>query len=348
MDNLKCVLARRPTGIPSPDTFRLVEEPVRELADGEVLIENQAFAIDPAIRGMLDDRESYLPPVPIGGVIPAMAVGRVVRSRNAAFKEGDYGRGFLGWERYSILNPGNIAMENLRVDPRVPPTVYVGALGWSGLTAYIGLKKIGGLASGETVVMSAAAGAVGSVGCQIATLSGCRVVGIVGSDEKVQTVRRLGADAAINYKTAPDLAAAVRAACPDGVHLYFDNVGGRTLDVMLASMRDYGRIVVCGMIANYNHQDDQYPIRNLWQVLVRRITMRGFLAYEHADVLPEAEEALTHWITSGRLAPLENVTTGLERAPAAFIRLMSGDTTGKTVVRVDDRVACTPGALPGA
>ena len=339
MINRKIVLARRPSGIPAPDTFRLVDEPVRELADGEVLLENQVFAIDPAIRGMLDDRESYLPPVQVGGLIPAMVVGRVVKSRNPAFKEGDFGRGFVGWEEYSILNPGNIAIENLKVDPQVPLTVYMGALGWSGLTAYIGLHKIGGLKSGETIVMSAAAGAVGSVGSQIAKLRGNRVVGIVGGDDKVAVVKKLGVDAAINYKAVTDLAAAVRETCPGGADVYFDNVGGKTLDVMLQSMRDFGRIVICGMIANYNNAADQYPIRNLWQVLVHRITVRGFLAYEHVDMLAEAQESLTRWITTGALKPLENVTTGLENTPGAFIRLMSGQTIGKTVVRLNDRVS---------
>lgn len=339
MINRKIVLARRPpSGVPALDTFRLIEEPVRELADGEVLLENQVIAIDPAIRGMLDDRKSYLPCVPLGGLIPAMVVGRVVRSRNPDFKEGSIGRGFIGWEEYSILVPGNIAMENLKVDPRVALTTYVGALGWSGLTAYIGLHKIGEMKSGQTVVMSAAAGAVGSVGCQIAKLRGNSVIGIVGSTDKEAVLKKLGIGATINYKDTPDLGAAVLEACPSGADLYFDNVGGKTLDSMLPAMRDFGRIVVCGMIANYNNADDQYPVRNLWQVLVHRLTMKGFLGYEHADMLAEAEEALTHWITSGAMTPLENITTGLENAPNAFVRLMSGETIGKTVVRINDRV----------
>jgi len=188
--------------------------------------------------------------------------------------------------------------------------------------------------------MSAAAGAVGSVGCQIAKLRGNRVVAIVGGERKVAAVRGFGVDAAIDYKATADLATAVRAACPGGADLYFDNVGAKTLDVMLPSMRDGGRIVVCGMIANYNNAADPYPIRNLWQVLVHRLTMRGFLAYENADMLAEAEKTLTGWITSGQLTPLENVTTGVENAPGAFIRLMSGQTIGKTVVRLNESVKC--------
>lgn len=340
MINRQIVLASRPSGVPVPENFRIVERSVRELEDGEILIENQVFAIDPAIRGMLDDQEdSYLPAVSIGGLIPTMVLGRVVKSRNPAFKEGDYGRGFVGWEEYSILNPSNFAMENVQVVPDVPLTAYMGALGWSGITAYIGLKRIGEMKAGDTVVMSAAAGAVGSVGGQIARLCGCRTVGIVGSQAKADLVTgTFGLHGAVNYRDTPDLAAALKAACPDGVDLYFDNVGGEVLDTMLPQMRDFGRVVVCGMVSNYNNQNDPYPIRNLWQVLVHRVTLRGFLAYEHLDMLQEAQDQLGNWIKSGDLVALENVTTGIENTPAAFINLMSGTTTGKTVVRLNDSV----------
>lgn len=339
MLNRKIILASRPVGMPKPENFKLIEAPIRELAEGEVLLENQVFAIDPAIRGMLDDRAGYMEPVAIGGLIPTMVLGRVIKSRNSAFREGDYGRGFVGWEEYSILNPANIAMENLKVDPAIPPTAYMGALGWSGITAYVGLHKIGEMTSGETVVLSAAAGAVGSVAGQIAKLRGNRVVGIVGSAAKARLITALGMDMAVNYRDTADLSGALREACPDGAHLYFDNVGGKTLDSMLPLMADFGRIVVCGMIANYNNADDPYPIRNLWQVLVRRIMMRGFLAYEHPELLAESEQTLAGWIRSGQLKPLENVTTGLENTPGAFIRLMAGETSGKTVVRLSERIA---------
>lgn len=340
MLNRQILLASRPRGVPTPDNFRLAESEVRDLEDGEILIENQVFAIDPAIRGMLDDKDdSYLPAVPLGGLIPTMVLGRVIKSRNPSFKEGDYGRGFVGWEEYSILNPANFAIENVHVDPSVPLTAYMGALGWSGITAYVGLRKIGEMKAGDTVVMSAAAGAVGSVGGQIAKLSGCRSVGIVGSQSKADLITKtFGLDAAVNYRADGDLAAAIKAACPDGADLYFDNVGGTILDTMLPLMSDFGRIVVCGMVANYNDQDNPIPIRNLWQVLVHRITMRGFLAYEHLDMLEEAEGQLGDWIKSGKLVALENVTTGIENTPSAFINLMSGVTTGKTVVRLNESV----------
>lgn len=339
MLNRRIVLASRPVDVPKPENFRLVEEPVRDLADGEVLIENLVFAIDPAIRGMLDDRPSYMVPVAIGGLIPTMVLGRVVKSRNPQFKEGDYGRGFVGWEEYSILDPKNIAIENLHVDPKVPLTAYMGALGWSGLTAYIGLHAIGAIKAGETVVTSAAAGAVGSVVGQIAKLRGCRSVGIAGGADKARICKDvLGLDAVVDYRAAGDLAAAIKAACPHGADVYFDNVGGNILDTMLPLMRDFGRVVVCGMIADYNNFDNPHPLRNAWQILVHRLTVRGFLAYEHLDMLAEAEDALGTWIKEGKLKALENVTTGLENTPSAFIKLMSGRTVGKTVVRLNDRV----------
>lgn len=337
--NRRIVLASRPTGVPTPETFKLVEAEVPELGEGQVLLENQIFAIDPAVRGMFDDVKSYLPPVPIGGLIPTMVLGRVVKSRNPAFKEGDYGRGFIGWEEFSVLNPTSVGFENVKVDPSLPLTAYMGAVGWSGITAYVGLKKYGEMRAGDEVLMSAAAGAVGSVGGQIAKLCGCRVVGVVGSQAKADIVtKQLGMDAAINYRESKDLDAAIAAAFPDGVDLYFDNVGGAVLDAALPRMKAFGRIVVCGMVANYNNQTDQYPIRNLWQVLVNRITMRGFLAYEAGDMVHEAEAQLADWVRSGKLIATENVSTGLESTPAAFIRLMSGDTTGKTLVRLNDKV----------
>ena len=341
MKNRRVVLASRPAaGVPTPANFKLVEQDVPEIGDGEVLLENMVFAIDPAVRGMLDDVKSYLPPVAIGGLIPTMVLGRVAKSRNAACKEGDYGRGFIGWEEYSVLNPSSVGFENVKIDPSLPLTAYMGAIGWSGITAYVGLHKYGEMKAGDTVVVSAAAGAVGSVAGQIAKLRQCRAVGIVGAQDKADIItKQLGMHAAVNYKAAPDLSAAIKAACPSGIDLYFDNVGGKVLDTILPLMSDHGRIAVCGMIANYNNQTDPYKLSNLWQVLVHRITMRGFLAYEAMDMLKEAEHQLAEWVRGGQLIATENVTTGLENAPAAFIRLMSGETSGKTIVRLSDKIS---------
>ena len=340
MINRRIVLDSRPTGIPSPDNFRIEEVELPEIEDGQVLIENRVFAIDPAVRGMLDDVKSYMPPVPIGGLIPTMVLGRVIKSRNPAFQEGNYGRAFIGWETHSVISPGSVGFENIRVADDLPLTAYMGACGWSGITAYVGLKRYGEMRAGDEVLMSAAAGAVGSVGGQIARLSGCRVVGTVGSDQKARIVtEELGMHGAINYRDCDDLDAEIARHFPDGIDLYFDNVGGVTLDTVLPRMKAFGRIPVCGMIANYNHQTDPYRLRNMWQVLVNRITMRGFLAYEAADMLHEAEDALTSWVRSGQLIATENVATGLDATPDAFIRLMSGDTTGKTLVRLDEGVS---------
>jgi NADPH-dependent curcumin reductase CurA len=340
MINRRIVLASRPTGVPVAENFRFEDVELPALQDGEVLLENRVFAIDPAVRGMLDDVKSYLPSVALGGLIPTMVLGRVVQSRNPEFREGDYGRAFIGWETHSVIAPGSVGFENVNVADDLPLTAYMGACGWSGITAYVGLKRFGEMREGDEVLMSAAAGAVGSVGGQVAKLSGCRVVGTVGSQAKARhIVEDLGFDGAINYRECADLDAEIAKHFPDGVDLYFDNVGGITLDTVLPRMKAFGRIPVCGMVANYNHQTDPYRVRNLWQVLVNRITMRGFLAYEALDMLHEAEEALANWVRSGQLTATENVSTGLDATPEAFIRLMSGETTGKTLVRLDERVS---------
>lgn len=341
MKNRRIVLASRPSGVPVPGNFSLIEQEVAPLKEGEVLTENLVFAIDPAVRGMLDEKEdSYLPAVPLGGIVPTMVLGRVIESRNANFKPGDYARGFIGWEEHSVIPADNFATENVHIDPSVPLTAYMGALGWSGITAYVGLERIGEMKAGDTVVVSAAAGAVGSVAGQIARLRGCRAVGITSTDKVAEVTGLLGMDAAVDYKTAPDLAAAIREACEGkGADVYFDNVGGEILDTMMPLMAAFGRIVVCGMVADYNQGKDVYAFRNLWQILVHRVTMRGFLAYEHLDMLAEVEETLAGWVKSGQLKATENVATGIESAPDAFIRLMSGQTRGKTIVRLKDDIS---------
>ncbi|NBC38072.1 zinc-binding dehydrogenase [Novosphingobium sp. FSY-8] len=345
MTKRRIVLASRPSGLPVPENFRIEEVAIPDLEEGQVLLENRVFAIDPAVRGMLDDVKSYMPPVQIGGLIPTMVLGRVIASRNPDFKEGDYGRAFIGWETHSVLTPGAVGFENVRVAADLPETAYMGALGWSGITAYVGLKKYGEFRAGDEVLVSAAAGAVGSVAGQVAKLSGAsKVIGTVSSDDKARTlIDTLGYDGAINYRSCADLGAEIEKHFPNGIDLYFENVGGATLDAVLPRMKAFGRIPVCGMIANYNNQTEQYPIRNLWQVLVNRITMRGFLAYEAADMLHEAEDALANWARSGQLIATENVSTGLDSTPEAFIRLMSGKTEGKTVVRLGEDVSTLAG-----
>jgi NADPH-dependent curcumin reductase CurA len=239
-----------------------------------------------------------------------------------------------------VIAPGAVGFENVRIADDLPLTAYMGACGWSGIAAYVGLKRYGEMREGDEVLVSAAAGAVGSVAGQVAKLSGCRVVGTVGSAEKARIVTEvLGMDGAIDHRACESLDAEIEKQFPDGIDLYFDNVGGVILDTVLPRMKAFGRIPVCGMIANYNHQSDPYRLRNIWQILVNRITMRGFLAYESVDLVHEAEDALAGWVRSGQLVATENVATGLDAAPHAFIRLMSGQTSGKTLVRLDESVS---------
>jgi NADPH-dependent curcumin reductase CurA len=297
-----------------------------------MLVRNRVLAMDPAIRGFLDDRPSYLPPVAIGDVVRGMALGEVVESRVDGYAPGDLVRALAGWEEYSLLGSDALGLEKCDIANRDQLSLHMGTLGPSGLTAYVGLFAIGALRPGDTVAISAAAGAVGNVAGQIARLSGCRTIGITSSEEKVALCRDLGFDAVIDYRAPGDLGEKVAAAAPEGVDVYFDNVGGAILDAMLLHLAINARVVVCGMIANYNSADQPYPIRNLWQLLVKRATMRGFLTYEHPEFIGEAQARIGAWVRSGALRPLENISHGLESAPDAFIRLMNGQTTGKTVV----------------
>lgn len=328
------VLARRPDGVPRAEDFRIEACAVAEPGEGEILIANRILSIDPAIRGFLDDRPSYLPPVGLGETVRGMTLGEVVRSRNQAFPEGSLVRALAGWADYSLLGLEAIGLERVEPIPGVRLESYMGALGPAGLTAWIGLHEIGRIAEGETVLVSAAAGAVGNVAGQIAKLRGCRVIGLAGSAEKCARLAELGFDAAIDYRGVADLPEEIRQAAPEGIDMFFDNVGGATLEAMLPLMRDHGRIVVCGMIGDYNDQDNPYPVRTLWQLVVKRLTMRGFLTYDHADRIAQANADLRRWVASGELRPIEYVYAGLEKAPEAFIDLMAGRTMGKTLVRL--------------
>lgn len=325
-------LARRPEGLPQAGDFQLEQAPLPAVADGTMLVRNRVFAVDAAIRGFMDDRPSYLPPLAIGETIRGMALGEVVESRLPGFATGDIVRALSGWAEYSLLTANALGLEKCDCPDRDALSLYMGTLGPSGLTAYVGLFAIGRIKPGDTVAISAAAGAVGNVAGQIARLSGCRTIGITSSPVKVALCRDIGFDAVVDYNAPGTLDEKIAAAAPQGIDVYFDNVGGEILDGVLPHLADHGRVVVCGMIANYNHADEPYPIRNLWQLLVKRGTMKGFLTYEHPEFLAEAQSRIGAWVKAGDLRPLENVTYGLDGAPDAFIRLMSGRTTGKTVV----------------
>ncbi|WP_298192699.1 NADP-dependent oxidoreductase [Novosphingobium sp.] len=326
------VLARRPCGVPVPGDFLLVTAPMPVIGPGEILVRMRVASCDPAIRGFMDDRPSYLPPIAVGAPINGMSLGEVVASNDPDWPVGTYLRTFATWSDHYVIRGDALGLERVDAAPGVPPQHYMGALGPVGLTAWVGLIAVGDAKAGETVVVSAAAGATGSTVVQLAKARGCRVIGLCGGAEKAAVVRGLGADVAIDYRAEPDLAEAIRAAAPDGVDVYFDNVGGETLDALLPLMRMHGRVAVCGMISQYNDADNPAGVKNLWQLVVNRITMRGFLTYDHVDRLGEAQEELDALYASGALRPLENVREGFEALPAAFIDLMAGRTIGKTLV----------------
>lgn len=290
--------------------------------------------MDPAIRGFLDNRPSYLPPVAVGAPVAGMSLGEVVESNNASYPPGTLVRALGTWSELTVIDGAALGLEAIVADPAVPIEHYMGALGPVGLTAWVGLDTIGAAKSGETVLISAAAGATGSLVGQIARIRGCRVVGLVGSAAKAAAIAPFGFDATIDYRAVPDLASAIRVAAPDGIDVYFDNVGGATLETVLPLMALHGRVVVCGMIGQYNDADHPYGVKTLWQLVVNRITMRGYLTYDHPEVLGQAQAELAGWITDGRLVPLTNIRHGFDEIPAAFIDLMSGRTIGKTLVTI--------------
>jgi NADPH-dependent curcumin reductase CurA len=328
------VLARRPQGVPTPEDFALAEAPRPVPQDGEMLVRMRVGSVDPAIRGFLDDRPSYLPPVALGAPIAGMSLGEVVESRNPAYPVGTLVRTFATWSDHYVIGPGALGLEVVHQQPGTQLYHYMGALGPVGLTAWVGLFAVGEAKPGETVVVSAAAGATGSTVGQIAKARGCKVIGLVGSPDKAEVIRELGFDAAIDYRATPDIAAEISRAAPGGVDVYFDNVGGETLEAILPLMRLHGRVPVCGMIGQYNDADHPHGVKTLWQLVVNRIKMQGFITYDYPEVLEQAQRELDGWVADGRLKPLANVRDGFEKLPEAFIDLMSGRTIGKTIVRI--------------
>ena len=328
------ILTRRPQGIPKIADFALATAPMPVAGPGEMLVKMRVCSLDPAIRGFLDDRPSYLPPVAIGAPVNGMSLGEVIESHNPDWPVGSLLRTFATWSDHYVVRADALGLERVNAAAGVPLEHYMGALGPVGLTAWVGLFEIGKAKAGETVLVSAAAGATGSTVVQLAKAAGCRVIGLAGSADKTRIVRDLGADAVIDYRATGDLAGAIRAAAPDGIDVYFDNVGGETLDAVLPLMRLHGRIALCGMIAQYNDADHPHGIQNLWQLVVNRVSIRGFLTYDHPEVLDRAQSELDALAADGRLKPLANVYDGFEKLPEAFIALMSGQTTGKTLVRV--------------
>ncbi|MEG3176499.1 NADP-dependent oxidoreductase [Sphingomonas sp. RB3P16] len=329
------VLLRRPTGVPEESCFGHREIAMPEPAAGQMLVRMRVASLDPAIRGFLDDRPSYLPPVEIGAPVTGMSLGEIVVSRHEDWPVGTLVRVLGSWSDHFVITPDALGLERVVPVGTVPLRAYMGALGPVGLTAWVGLFAVAAAKAGDTILVSAAAGATGSTVVQLAKAAGCRVVGIAGGAEKVALVRALGADAVIDHRAWADLGAALDAAAPEGFDGYFDNIGGPTLDAVLPRMREQGRIAVCGMIAQYNDADHPHGVTTLWQLVVRRLKMQGFLTYDYVDRLGEAQAMLDRLHAQGRLRLIETVHHGFDSLPHAFIDLMQGRTTGKTLVELD-------------
>jgi NADPH-dependent curcumin reductase CurA len=330
--NRQVRLAARPVGWPKPSDWNFTEEPVGEPGDGEVLVRVRFLSLDPAMRGWMNEGKSYIKPVGIGEVMRAGGAGTVLASRNPAFKEGDEVAGNFGVQLYAMSDGKGVR----KVDTRFAPLpVYLGALGMPGMTAYFGLLDVGKPQPGETVVVSGAAGAVGSIVGQIAKIKGCRVVGIAGGADKcAHLTGELGFDAAIDYK-AEDVKAQLKAHCPDGIHVYFDNVGGDILDAALARLAMHARIVICGAISQYNNTQPIKGPSNYMSLLVNRASMTGMVVFDYAARYGEAAREMAGWIAQGKLKHREDIVAGgIDAFPDTLLRLFRGENLGKLVLEV--------------
>jgi NADPH-dependent curcumin reductase CurA len=334
--NQQILLDNRPQGEASTSNFRLVETDTPALADGQVLVRHHFLSLDPYMRGRMNDAKSYAQPQPLGQVMQGGTAGEVVESRHPKFAVGDRVVGFGGWQLLSIVDghqPGVLR----KVDTtHVPLSHYLGAVGMPGVTAWYGLQQIIAPQAGNTVVVSAASGAVGSAVGALARARGCRVVGIAGGAEKCRYVREdLGFDACIDYRVHGDLAsmaAALKEACPDGIDGYFENVGGYIFDAVLLRMNAFGRVALCGMIAGYDGKP--VPLANPALILINRLKVEGFIVSEHMEVWPQALTELGQLVGSGRFRPRESIAEGLASAPEAFLGLLKGRNFGKQLVRL--------------
>jgi NADPH-dependent curcumin reductase CurA len=325
-------LKSRPSGMPGPENFDFLERPLADPADGQLLVRNLWMSVDPYMRGRMTDRPSYIAPFQLGQPLEGAAVGIVEQSRDARFKPGDAVTHFKGWRDHAVID----AAAARRIEPcSIPLEAWLGPLGVPGETAHAGLLHFAKLKQGETVFVSAAAGAVGSMAVQIAKLKGARVIASVGSEEKARWVQdELGADAVINYKTAGKLSDALAAAAPEGIDVYYDNVGGSHLEAAIDAARLYARLIICGMIAQYNDETPPPGPRNLGMFITKRLTMQGFIILDHPDLQPNFIREMSGWIAEGHIKSRDTVVEGLENAPKAFLGLFSGENIGKMLVKI--------------
>ena len=332
--NREWILTQRPTGEPDLDCFSLRETTPPTPTDGELLVRNRYLSVDPYMRGRMSEQDSYADPWEVGDPLEGGIVGEVIQTESDAYEIGDLVTGHGTWASHSLLDTSAVRP----VDPSVaPPEAYLGVLGMPGRTAYFGLLEVGDPAPGDTVVVSGAAGAVGSVVGQIAKLNGCRVVGFAGTDEKTRWLTdELGVDAAINYKTTDEYQAALSDAAPGGVDVYFDNVGGPITDAVFTQLNLDATVAVCGQIAHYNAEATPTGPRKLPQLIAPRATVQGLLVGDFASRFAAATAQLSEWVADGKLTHRESIVEGLSNAPEAFLGLFAGDNIGKQVVQITD------------
>ncbi len=332
MTTKQIVLASRPKGLPVLENFTTKDVELAEIKENEVVLEALYFSVDPYMRGRMNDAKSYAPPFEIGKPITGGVIAKVIKSNAGNFKENDIVTGNLPWQQHCI----SIATSLLKINTSIAPaSYYLGILGMPGLTAYFGLMHIGKPKAGETVVVSGAAGAVGIVVGQIAKLQGCRVVGIAGTDEKINLLKEeFGFDEVINYKTCTDLKKAIADACPKGVDIYYDNVGGETSDAVISNINFHARIVLCGQIALYNSTEIPMGPRLQPMLLTRSVLMQGFIIGNYQSQFNEGSKNLALWIQEGKLKYKETIVKGFDKLPTALLGLFEGDNIGKMIVEV--------------
>ena len=323
-------LVARPKGFPGEDLFELAETPIPEPGEGQLLVRNAYFSVDPYMRPRMNDVRSYVAPFTLGEPMVGGAVGRVELSRNDRYAEGDWVVHGLGWREWALSDGSGMR----RIDSAVAPvSSFLGVLGMPGLTAYYGLFELGQPQEGEIVFVSGAAGAVGSAAGQMAKIAGCRVVGSAGSLAKIEWLRELGFDEAFDYRERP-VRAALAEVAPEGIDVYFDNVGGDHLEAAIGALHTYGRVVACGSVSRYNDVEPSPGPRNMFMVVTKRLRIQGYIINDHWDRFPEFFERATEWVREGRLRHRETVVDGIDNAPRAFLGLLRGENIGKMLVKV--------------
>ena len=332
MINKKMILINRPTGIPEKNTWSFEEELISEIKDGQILIKHQYISLDPAMRGWMNNSKSYIPPVEIGTVMRAGTVGEVIQvNNNTNFKVGDFVSGWGGVQEYSISDGKNYSIIK---DKNNPIHRYLGALGMPGMTAYFGIINEGKIKSGDIVLVSAAAGAVGSLVGQIAKIKGCKVIGIAGGNEKCKYVKdQLGFDEVIDYKN-DNIYSALKKYCPEGIDVYFDNVGGEILDAALAKLKMNARIVICGAISQYNNTSRTKGPSNYLSLLVNRATMSGMVVFDYKNDYPMAINQISEWFKQGKLKSNESIFQGIDNFYEVFLKLFNGNKRGKLILKI--------------